>query len=94
MPFYRVMLRGHNFPGGPIGEPKQRFGLFTTRWVQALNPKRAERKAVQMVWNDPALAIPSPRNPEERAWLTLEKVELVRRLPRLRGGGATWFEDE
>ncbi|WP_458732992.1 hypothetical protein [Sphingobium xenophagum] len=93
MPFYRVILRGYNFPGSVIGE-KGRYGLYTTRWVQALNPKRAERKAVAMVWRDPLLAPPAAKSDAERAYLRLEKVEAVRQLPRRRGGGATWFKEE
>ena len=93
MPYYRVMLRGHNFPGDPIFEPGKRFGLFTTRFVQAVTAKRAEGKAVALAWRDPELEIPPARKDEERAWLTLAEVECVHRLPRFRGGGATWFSD-
>ncbi len=93
MPFYRVMLRGYNFPGSLIGK-SGRYGIYTTRWVQALNPKRAEHKAVAMVWRDPLLALPTAKSEADRAYLRLEKIEAVRRLPRRRGGGATWFREE
>lgn len=94
MPYYSVMLRGYNFPGHPIGKPMQRFGFFTTRWVQALNEKAAELKAVEAVWDDPELAIPPAAHDEDRAYLRLEEIKQVKSLPRMRGGGATWFEEE
>lgn len=93
MPYYRVMLRGHNFSGAPIGK-RGRFGLYTTRFVQALNAKRAEYKAVALVWRDPKLAQPAPRNDTDRARLTVDSITKIERLPLRRGGGATWFREE
>jgi hypothetical protein len=94
MPYYRVLLRGHNFPGDPIGEPAGRYGFYTTRWVQALSSKRAELKAVDAVWIDPSLAIAHANADESPAWLTVEEMEQVERMPRERGAGATWFAEE
>jgi hypothetical protein len=94
MPFYRVMLKGYNFAGTPIGQ-RGRFGLYTTRYVQALNARRAELRAVALVWRDPKLAQPKPRTDADRARLIVESIVKIERLPLRRGGGATWFpEDE
>ncbi len=92
MPFYRVLLRGYNFAGTPIGK-RGRFGLYTTRYVQALNARRAELKAVALVWRDPKLAQPAPRTDADRARLIVETVEKIKSLPLRRGGGATWFRE-
>ena len=93
------MLRGRNFPGHLLpgyqkGE-EQKAGFFTTRWVQALTPKRAELKAVAHVWNDKMLDdLEFPENEEDRAMLTVESIDKVRKMPKMRGGGATWFVEE
>ena len=93
MPFYRVMLRGYNFAAAPIGK-RGRFGLYTTRYVQALNARRAEFKAVALVWRDPKLVQPAPRTDADRARLIVETVEKIKCLPLRRGGGATWFRED
>ena len=93
MPYYRVIIKGYNFPGQKLGKPKKRYGLYTTHWVEALDPQDAEQKAVHRAWNDPKLAIPYPKRPEDRAWLKVEKIQKIAKLPRFQGGGAIWFEE-
>ena len=94
MPYYSVMLRGSNFPGDLIGE-SQKVGFYTTRWVRALTPKRAELKAVQLVWKDPMLdGLEYPDDPDEKAYIRLEDIQKIDKLPEFRGGGATWYVEE
>ncbi len=94
MPFYSVMLRGFSFPGHLIGK-SERVGFFTTRWVRALTRKRAELKAAELVWKDPMLdGLEYPDNLDERAYIRLEEIQKVDKLPKSRGGGATWYVEE
>jgi hypothetical protein len=94
MPYYRCFVRGEHIPGEVIGSTGL-YGFYTTRWVQALNRKRAELRAVNAVRRDPRMALPEgvPTSPHAR--LYVEEIDQIVRLPRFRGGGATWFaEDE
>lgn len=94
MPNFHIFLRGYNFPGHLIGEDRT-VGFYTNRWVRALSAKRAELKAVQMVWDDPMLeSLEFPQNNDDRAYIRLEEIEKIDRLPKNRGGGATWFLEE
>ena len=93
MPFYRCLLRGEHIPGEVIGSAGL-YGFYTTRWVQALNPRRAELRAVEAVRRDPKMAVPDgvPRSPDAR--VHVEEIERIPRLPRFRGGGAIWFAED
>ena len=51
---YRVMLNGKNFKINSDGK-LEKFGFYTTRWVQADNPQEAELKAVSLVREDKSL---------------------------------------
>lgn len=98
MPNWRCFIRGTGFPGAYFGDD-QLYGFYTTRWVQALNRRHAERKALAMMRVDPRLQPPKPRFPWQRradmrhARIHFERIERVRHLPRMRGGGATWFSE-
>jgi hypothetical protein len=52
---YKVTLDGQNFEIEFDGKV-QRLGFFTTRWVEAVDSKEAELKAVELVKNDELLA--------------------------------------
>jgi hypothetical protein len=70
------------------------MGFCTTRWVQALTPGRAELRAVEMIRRDPSFALPKGVSPPADARVYLEKIDRIDKLPRFRGGGATWFREE
>jgi hypothetical protein len=94
------MLLGYNFPShlspDTSIEKFKKVGFYTTRWVRALTAKRAELKAVELVWKDPMLdGLEYPENLDERDFIRLEEIQKVDKVPKFRGGGATWFvEDE
>lgn len=54
MPIYRCFANGTGFPGALFGEDGT-MGFYTTLWVQALNPKRAELKAMDLLSRNPSL---------------------------------------
>jgi len=91
LPFYRCLLRGENFPGEIIGGEGLN-GFYTTRWVQAVTERRAELLAVEALRRDPKLALPPDLAFPIDARVYLEEIHKVARLPRMRGGGATWFK--
>jgi hypothetical protein len=93
VPFYRCFVRGEHFPGQLIGADDS-YGFYTTRWVQALNRKRAELRAVEAIRRDPSFALPDGAPEPADARVYVEKIEQVARLPRFRGGGATWFSEK
>jgi hypothetical protein len=93
VPFYRCLVRGENFPGEIIGEAGI-YGFYTTRWIQALNEKRAELRAVEALRRDPKLALPRDFPVPANSRVYVERIQQVSRLPRMRGGGATWFRQE
>ena len=65
-------------PGDFVSE-SEKAGFFTTRWVQALTPKKAEIKAVELVWNDSMLdGLEYPDDPDERAYVRLEEIQKVK----------------
>ncbi len=51
---YKVLLQGENFLLDMDGN-KQKYGFFTTRWVQAGHPSEAEALALQELHNDKKL---------------------------------------
>ncbi len=60
---YMVMLDGRNFEIEIDGKV-QKLGFFTTRWVEAINPKEAELKAVELIKTDESL-VKSVRNSKD-----------------------------
>ena len=97
MPAWKCFIRGTGFPVGPSGSP---FGFYTTRSVQALNPRKAEMKALALLRKDPSFVRPKRRFPWSRqpdlttARVHFEEINRVARLPRMRGLGAVWFSED
>lgn len=58
-----VTLHGKNFEIEIDGKA-QRLGFFTTRWVEAADPEKAELKAVELVKTDKSL-VKSVRNEKD-----------------------------
>lgn len=92
MPNYRCLIRGYDFPGEVVGAAGL-HGFWTTRWVHALTVKRAELHAINAVWRDPKI-VPNGYQLPGRPHLRVETIERIEKLPRSRGGGATWFVEE
>ena len=93
MPFYRCFIRGENFPGECIGSTGL-YGFYTTRWVQAVSPAKAELEAVAALREDPSFALPEGVPASGKARVFVEEIVQIRKLPRMRGRGATWFTDD
>lgn len=92
MPFYRCFIRGENFPGECIGSTGI-VGFYTTRWVQAVSPAKAELEAVAALRKDPSFALPEGFDKPVSSRVFVEKIVQIRKLPRMRGRGATWFSE-
>jgi len=60
-----------------------------------LTPYRAELKAAKVVWKDPMLeGLKYPDDLDERAFIRLAEIRKVDKLPKFRGGGATWYVED
>ncbi|MDB5704205.1 MAG: hypothetical protein JWN66_1321 [Sphingomonas bacterium] len=99
MPAWKCFIRGTGFPVGPMGNPGP-YGFYTTRWVQALNRRKAETKALALLRKDPSFDKPKRRFSWSRrpdlsaARVHFERIDRIAFLPRRRGGGATWFPED
>ena len=80
------MIHGTNIPLGD-----ELNGFYTTRWVQALNERRAELKAVDLVRKQIVAIVPAERLKMADARMFLDEIEKVEHFPRFRGGGAAWY---
>ena len=80
------MIRGENLPfeDGPMG-------FYTARWVQAVNPKRAELKAVDSIKKEILKYLDVEALKKANARMYLEEIEQVEKLPLNRGGGFSFF---
>ena len=90
------MIRGENFPGQLLGK-KGLVGFYTTRWVEAADPEEAELKGLEILRNDPSLAIKSDklRQQDPVAKVYFEEIEqMVETAKRTPNKGATWFDME
>lgn len=91
MPYYRVLLCGHNFwlmfEDGP-----QRMGFYTTRFVGAKNRQEAERTAVDLFWAEEEL---HPLNdPSDPPQVFVDETEEVERADVRVVRGFTFFPDK
>jgi hypothetical protein len=93
VPFYRCFIRGEDFPGECIGSTGL-YGFYTTRWVQAVSTAKAELEAVAALRKDPNFALPEGFTKPVSARVFVEEIVQIRKLPRMRGRGATWFTDD
>jgi len=93
---YRIVLRGQNF-SIDHGSGVEKFGFYTTRWVKADDPKKAEIFAVELVKNDPALNESIQNEKHDPPVIFLENLnevgwfEFFRRNP---GDGYTFYPDK
>ncbi len=90
---FKVMLRGQNFLIMSDGQ-LQRLGFYTTRFVEAKDPKEAEMRAVQLVREDEKLKGCVKNERPNPPMLFLEEIEQVSRFPRNRGKGYTFYPDD
>jgi hypothetical protein len=93
VPFYRCFIRGEDFPGECIGSSGL-YGFYTTRWVQAVSTAKAELEALAALRKDPSFALPEGFTKPVSSRVFVEEIVQIRRLPRMRGRGATWFTDD
>lgn len=70
------MLNGRNFRITLEGVV-QKLGFYTTRWVEANDPKEAELQAVALVKNDTELRAAVRNEPEDPPTIFLEEVTEV-----------------
>jgi len=75
MPLFRCFIRGDNFPGKLIGQ-EEPIGFYTTRFVEAESPEKAEILAVDLLRNDPDLDMP-PEHRTENSKVYFEEIDEV-----------------
>ncbi|MEP7006754.1 MAG: hypothetical protein ABI810_12285 [Sphingomonas bacterium] len=99
MPAWKCFIRGTGFPVGPTGTAGS-YGFYTTRWVQALNPRQAELKGLVLLRKDPSFEPPKRKFPWSKApdlsaaRVHFEEIVRVARLPGKHRLGATWFAED
>jgi hypothetical protein len=88
---YRVFLKGQNF-WMEIEGKLQKTGFYTTRFIEAQNPKEAEDMAVELIKNDAKLLANVSNEQSNPPILYIEEVEEVAMLqPK---PGYIFFPDE
>jgi hypothetical protein len=93
MPWYRCYVQGENFLRATAETGRiERFGFYTTRWVEAGSPEEAETKALALMRSEDTFAPPLGHAPPKDAKVYFEKIIEVDG-PR-KQGGATWFPME
>lgn len=106
MPYYRCLVNGTGFPGAMIGR-EGTTGFYTTRWIQAANPRHARAKTMLSLRREPLLQPPAPprkrwfqrkapRGPDfSQAAITFVKVERMAQLPssRERAKHLIWYRE-
>jgi len=77
MPWFKCFAAGENFYRLDDGNV-ERFGFYTTRWVEAKNSQEAEVKVVEMLRQEPQLARPEWYDGREpRPAVSIERIEEV-----------------
>jgi hypothetical protein len=93
MPHFRVQLKGQNF-WLKIDDRPKRVGFFTTRFVEAGDEDRAERKAVELLSEDPRLhgALNERGDPPEIIIEGIDQISADQVAPALQG--YSFFDDD
>jgi hypothetical protein len=91
---YRVMLEGRNFLLDMEGSV-EKYGFFTTRYVEAENPEQAEIKAVQLIREDQSLKV-AAKNEGSKPLIYLDSIVELESFEgvRLPGTGYSFFPDD
>lgn len=92
---YKVMINGQNFHIEVDGKI-QKLGFYTTKWVEAQNPKDAELKAVDLVRQDDFFKV-SVRNPHDNTpMIYLKELSEVENFDgvNLPGAGYAFYPDD
>ena len=92
---YKVFLNGKNFWMKADGQPKLK-GFYTTRFVEADTPEKAENLAVQLIREDPKLRKAVINEKTDPPMIYAEDIELLRTFEGVRvpGAGYTFYEEE
>jgi len=89
---YEVLIEGRNFVIEIDGK-EQRAGFYTTRWVEAKDPKEAELKAVAIIKRDPKLKGMAKNSLKNPPMLYLDEIHEVKTFKgiKLPGAGYTFY---
>jgi hypothetical protein len=92
---YKVFINGQNFWITIDGETK-RWGFYTTRFVEAVSPKQAEKKAVQLIRDDPKLKENVLNDKSEPPMMFVERIEPLNSFNGLPvpGTGYTFYDED
>lgn len=96
-PVYRVLLNGQGMLGAgmfPGFAASQRFGFYTTRWVEANSQEEAIREAIALVFQELRKQNLTPPECED-GLVAKECVEIPRKTWDGRhGGGFSWYPED
>ena len=88
---YKILIEGNNFKISIDGIP-QKYGFFTTRYVEAIDEEEAKRKVIDLVKSEIGSYILN--NPEDPPYIEFEEnLEIESFMDsNVPGSGFTWFE--
>lgn len=91
MAWFRCFIRGENFPGQLVGEPRP-VGFYVTRFVEAADPQAAEFVAIHGLRAEPKLTLPPGFTPNGQARVFFEEIEAVavEQVPAIQPG-FVWY---
>lgn len=90
---YSVTIEGSNFLIN-IEKIDQKYGFFTTRFINAENSSSAEKKALDYISNELKDIVLNKQS--DPPMMFLDKIEKVETFgdQKTPGSGFTWFKDE
>ena len=84
---YQVYINGENFLMMNEGS-KKTMGFYTTRWVEALSPKEAEIKAIELIKNDQDLKAATCNEKHDQPMLYVEEITEIESFEGINPPGA------
>lgn len=89
---YRVLLKGENFLVECDGTV-ERWGFYTTRFVEAVDEDHAEQTAVDLIRNDARLREAVHNERSDPPMIFLEEIDEIATFES-QGAGYTFYKDD
>ena len=91
---YRVSLQGENFLLSFDGKP-EKHGFYTTRFVEANDPKEAETISINLIRNDPDLKAAVLNKQGDPPMIYTKEIEELINFKDIEppGGGYTFYPE-
>ena len=77
------------------GKP-DRYGFYTTRFLEAASPDDAEARAIELILNDTELHAALENDPTDPPSILIDSIEELTTFPDISipGSGYTFFQDD